>query len=72
MNDVIIDSDDPDDISLIPTGKYKETGELDLNDELQNIQDLTCYNLYKRKLKRGRKTKEWREDILREDDITQI
>jgi hypothetical protein len=50
----------------------KETGELDLNDEMLKLQDITCFNLFKRKLKKMKKNKEWKIDVLRRDDTIQL
>ena len=72
MGDIIIDSDNLDDIQLVPTGQHKVTGELDLLDELQNMQDFTCYNIFKKKFKKSRKYREWKVDVLRDDDRSQI
>jgi hypothetical protein len=33
------------------------------------MQDMICYNLFKRKGKKARKYKEWKKDELREADI---
>ena len=40
----------------------EKDGEFDLNDELQNIQELSSYNLFKKRTKKGRKYKEWKMD----------
>jgi hypothetical protein len=58
------------DLSRLPfaTVGTKETGELDLNDELQSMHDVTCYNIFKKRCKKGRKYKEWRTDAIREED----
>ncbi len=72
IGEFIIDSDNVEDIQLIPTGHHKENGELDLLDELQNMQDLTCYNLFRKKFKKGRKYREWKVDVMREDDRDQF
>ena len=42
--------------------------DFDLNDELQNMQDLACWNFFKKKSRKGRKYKEWKIDQLHEDD----
>jgi len=47
-------------------------GDLDLNDELQNMQDISCFNLFKKKTKKGRKYKEWKVDSIRDDDRNQM
>lgn len=47
----------------------KENAELDLNDELQALQDASCFSIYRKRCKKGRKYKEWRKDeILRADE----
>ena len=51
------------------TWKQDEKAEIDFNDELMSMQDMICYNLYKRKGKKARKYKEWKKDELREADI---
>jgi hypothetical protein len=38
----------------------KEGGEFDLNDELQMMQEYSCYNIYKKRCKKAKKYKEWR------------
>ena len=49
--------------------KQDEKAEIDFNDELLSMQDMICYNLFKRKGKKARKYKEWKKDELREADI---
>jgi hypothetical protein len=50
----------------------KREGEMDLNDELQSMQDLSAFNLFKKRQKKGKKHNEWRKDKIREDDIAQM
>jgi len=45
---------------------------LDLNDEMQVMQDLNCFNIYRRKVKKGRKYKEWKKDEIRDGDADQM
>lgn len=45
---------------------------MDLNDELQNLQDVTCYSVYRKRCKKGRKYKEWKKDEIREGDFDQM
>ena len=48
---------------------HKENAELDLNDELQAMQDSSCFSIYRKRCKKGRKYKEWRQDeIARADE----
>lgn len=49
-------------------GTGKENAEMDLNDELQHLHDLSCFNLFKKRVKKGRKYKEWKKDEIREAD----
>ena len=44
-------------------------GEIDLNDELQIMQDITCFKIYKRRLKKNRRYKEWKKDEILEGDM---
>lgn len=53
-------------------GANKENGELDLNDELQGMQDFNCFNIFRRKVKKGRKYKEWKKDEIRDGDADQM
>ena len=53
-------------------GASKENGDIDLNDELQQMQDLSCFNLYKKRVKKGRKYKEWKKDEIRDSDADQM
>ena len=32
------------------------------------MQDFACFNIYKRQQKKGRKYKEWKVDLIRDDD----
>ena len=41
---------------------------MDLNDELQRLHDFSCFNLFKKRVKKGRKYKEWKKDEIRETD----
>ena len=43
----------------------KENADMDLNDELQVLQDVTCYSVYRKRCKKGRKYKEWKKDERR-------
>ena len=52
--------------------KQDEKAEIDFNDELLSMQDMICYNLFKRKGKKARKYKDWKKDELREADIAQM
>ena len=47
---------------------YKDGGELDLNDELQTMNDISCFSLFKKRCKKGRKYKEWKVDAIRDED----
>ena len=59
-----MDSASLEDLALHHQGAGREAnGELDLNDELQLMQDLTCFNVYRRRHKKGRKYKEWKKDV---------
>lgn len=50
----------------------KENAEMDLNDELQALQDVTCYSVYRKRCKKGRKYKEWKKDEIRDSDFDQM
>lgn len=63
------------DLSRQPAAFGKDTkdgGEFDLNDELQTMNDLSCFSIYKKRCKKGRKYKEWRIDAIREEDRNQL
>lgn len=51
---------------------YQKDGEFDINDVLQSMQDVSCYNLFKKRHKKCRKYTEWRKDMLRNDDAKQM
>jgi hypothetical protein len=51
---------------------YKDGGELDLNDELQTMNDISCFSLFKKRCKKGRKYKEWKVDAIRDEDKNQF
>jgi hypothetical protein len=36
------------------------------------MQDLSCFNLYKKRVKKGRKYKEWKKDEIRDSDADQM
>ena len=55
----------------MPPTAGKES-EIDLNDELQSMQDASCFNMFKRKQKKVLRYKEWRVDAVREDDADQM
>ena len=55
----------------LPPTKEKDA-DFDLNDELQNMQDIACYSIYKKRSKKGRRYKEWKTDAIREDDGNQL
>ena len=46
--------------------------EFDLNDEIFYMQDRSCYDLFKIKSKKGRRYKEWKTDLVRNDDEDQM
>ena len=50
----------------------KENTEMDLNDELQTMQDMVCFNIFKRKCKTKKRYKEQRKDEIREGDAEQM
>ena len=41
---------------------------MDLNDEMQHLHDLSCFNIFKKRVKKGRKYKEWKKDEIRDAD----
>jgi hypothetical protein len=45
--------------------------EFDLNDELFIMQDMQCYELYKRRCKKSKKSQGVKSDMLRDHDRTQ-
>mgnify|MGYP003337255482 CR=1 FL=1 len=69
----LLDSASLEDLSAPFHGSNKENnGELDLNDELQLKQELNCFNIYRKRVKKGRKYKEWKKDEIREGDADQM
>lgn len=70
----LLDSASLEDLSMSHQGpgNGKDAGELDLNDELQLMQDLNCFNIYRRRVKKGRKYKEWKKDEIRDADGDQM
>lgn len=55
----------------MPRANPKE-GEFDLNDQLQSMQDVSCFNMFKKRHKKGKKYHEWKKDMLRNDDSKQM
>ena len=36
------------------------------------MQDLSCFNIFKKRVKKGRKYKEWKKDEIRDNDAEQM
>ena len=75
VNQFIVNCASVDDLSLAAinngnpyTHSNKENAEIDLNDELQNMQDALCFNMFRKRCKKGRKYKEWRRDEILQSD----
>ena len=51
---------------------YQKDGEFDMNDQLQAMQDTSCYNLFKKRHKKCKKYNEWKKDMLRDNDTQQM
>ena len=66
--DFLLESASLEDLQTNNVGASKENGDIDINDELQLMQDLSCFNLYKKRVKKGRKYKEWKKDEIRDSD----
>ena len=60
------------DLSRIQQKEYKDGGELDINDELQTMNDISCFSIFKKRCKKGRKYKEWKVDAIRDEDRNQF
>ena len=72
LNVSYLDEMDHFDDLAMPYTYPKMEGDLDLNDEMLNFQDMCCYNLFRKKQRKCRKYKEWRKDQLLEDDRNQM
>ena len=58
---------------LIKPIGHREPGDPhDINDEFFSMQELSAFNLFRRKAKKGRKYKEWKIDMLLDDDRNQM
>ena len=68
----LLDSASLEDLSISHGQGKENNGELDLNDELQLKQDIYCFNIYRKRIKKGRKYKEWKKDEIREGDADQM
>ena len=81
MNQFLVNCASLEDLNLLamsqgnpyqPSTSNKENAEMDLNDELQALQDVTCFSVYRKRCKKGRKYKEWKKDEIREGDCDQM
>jgi len=66
------DDEDLDDMLIRPIGHREPGDPLDINDEFFSMQEQSAFNIFKRKAKKGRKYKEWRTDMLLDDDRNQM
>jgi hypothetical protein len=66
----MLESDSWEDLPTISGKDNKE--DFDLNDEMFYMQDMSCYNIFKVKSKKGRKYREWKTDVIRNDDESQM
>ena len=52
---------------------YREPGDpLDINDEFFTMQEQSAFNYFTKKVKRTKKYKEWKTDMLLDDDRNQM
>jgi hypothetical protein len=68
----MMSSESWEDLPKLHPKDYKDGGELDLNDEIQTMNDIACFSIFKKRCKKGRKHKEWKVDAIRDEDKNQF
>ena len=66
------DHEELDDMLIRPIGHREPGDPLDINDELFSMQEQSAFNLFKKRTKKSRKYKEWKVDMLLDDDAKQM